>query len=308
MVTIESPMVARRRVRLALREAREAAHLTQQQVADEMEWSLSKVIRIENGEVSIAPNDLRPLLSYFGVDDRKHVSAMIEDAKVARSRQRDIWYRKPAYRMHITESLRRLIDYETKAVEIRFYSIYFMPGPLQIPEYAAAVARLWDDELSENQIRVRVETARRRRQSLASRSSNLRLQVLLDESVFRRPIGGAAIFASQLRELERLAQQDYVAIRMIPFSLDTPVTNNGSFDLLSLGDDPAGGMVLYRENGLADELFEDDPTTSRHRYRFDRVWHQAAGERATLEFIRDRIASLTRPRSASWRSLSGSAE
>jgi transcriptional regulator with XRE-family HTH domain len=300
MVAIESPMVARRRVRLALREAREAAHLTQQQVADEMEWSLSKVIRIENGEVSIAPNDLRPLLNYFGVSDGRHVTAMLEDAKASRSRQRDIWYRKPAYRSHITESLRRLVDYETKAIEMRLYSIYFLPGPLQTPEYAAAVSHLWDDELSANQIRARIETASRRRQALLARSQSqsqsLRLLVLLDESVLRRPIGGPTVFARQLRELERLAAQDFAAIRMIPFSLDAPVTNNGSFDLLSFNDDQSGDMVLYRENGLADELVEDDQITSRHRYRFDRVWQQTATEQDTTEFIRNRIADLTRCR------------
>src|SRR5689334_18400759 len=63
----DSPTVARRRVRMALREAREAAGYTQHEVADEMEWSLSKVIRIENGDVSIAPNDLKPLLNFLNV-------------------------------------------------------------------------------------------------------------------------------------------------------------------------------------------------------------------------------------------------
>ncbi len=65
----DSPTVARRRVRLAIREARDAAGLTQSQVAEAMEWSHSKVIRIENGEVTIYPNDLRPLLSYLRVSD-----------------------------------------------------------------------------------------------------------------------------------------------------------------------------------------------------------------------------------------------
>jgi len=53
----DSPTSARRRVRLAIREAREAAKLTQQQVAEEMEWSLSKVFRIESGEVTVSVND-----------------------------------------------------------------------------------------------------------------------------------------------------------------------------------------------------------------------------------------------------------
>jgi len=288
MVSIDSPMIARRRVRLAVREARERARLTQQQVADEMEWSLSKVIRIENGEVSITPNDLRPLLRYFGVADGPAMKAILDDARVARLRHRDAWYQEPAYRPHVSEPLRRLLDYETKAVEMRFYSIYFMPGPLQTPEYAAAVSHLWEGEISGSQIRVRIETARRRRQALLDRPQK-RFFVLLDESVLRRPLGGTAIFINQLRELERLAQFDRTEIRMIPFFLDAPVTNNGSFDLLSLGD---GGMALYREKGLADEIVEDAATTGRHRYRFDRVWEQAMTEEATVEFIRTRIRRL----------------
>ncbi|MFI7601372.1 helix-turn-helix domain-containing protein [Actinoplanes sp. NPDC049681] len=66
----DSPTVARRRVRLALREAREAAGYTQLDVAEQMEWCLGKVVRIENGDVTNAPNDLRPLLTYLTVEDR----------------------------------------------------------------------------------------------------------------------------------------------------------------------------------------------------------------------------------------------
>ena len=53
-----SPAVARRRVRLAIREAREAKNLTQGQLATAMEWSLSKVMRIEIGEVTISPQTI----------------------------------------------------------------------------------------------------------------------------------------------------------------------------------------------------------------------------------------------------------
>src|SRR6187549_2416591 len=97
----DSPTVARRRVRLAIREARDAAGLTQSQVAEAMEWSLSKVIRIENGEVSISPNDLRPLLSYLGIQDRATVGALLADARIARLRQRQAWYQAPEFREHL---------------------------------------------------------------------------------------------------------------------------------------------------------------------------------------------------------------
>jgi len=42
-----SPAVARRRLRLALRDARERAGKTQQEVAEQMEWSLSKYNKVD---------------------------------------------------------------------------------------------------------------------------------------------------------------------------------------------------------------------------------------------------------------------
>src|SRR5690349_5641596 len=121
----DSPTIARRRVRLALREARERANLTQHQVAEAMDWSLSKVIRIENGDVSVAPNDLRPLLGFLGIKDKAFITSLISDTRIARTRQRQAWYQTPQFREFLTDSLRKLIEYEIEATEIRSYSIYY---------------------------------------------------------------------------------------------------------------------------------------------------------------------------------------
>src|SRR5690242_838430 len=87
MATGDTPAVARRTVRLAIRDARTARGLTQTQVAEEMEWSLSKVMRIESGEVTISPNDLRPLLSYLGVRQKARVDELVTAAKASKQRQ-----------------------------------------------------------------------------------------------------------------------------------------------------------------------------------------------------------------------------
>src|SRR5690242_11950691 len=84
MSTTDSPAVARRRVRLALRRAREAKHLTQGQIAEAMEWSLSKVMRIEKGDVSISASDLRVLLDFLDVRDPAEVKQLMTDARAAR--------------------------------------------------------------------------------------------------------------------------------------------------------------------------------------------------------------------------------
>ena len=291
MAEVVSPTVARRRVRLALREAREVAELTQLQVAEEMEWSLSKVIRIENGDVSISPNDLRPLLSYLGIKDRVQANSLIADAKIARTRAHVSWWDQPEYR-DLPGELRRYFEYEAVAVEIRTFSIRYIPGPLQLPEYASALTGPLDEELGEYRSKAAATARRLRRDSVLSRlGSTLKYYAVLDEAVFMRSTGGPAVFGAQLSELHGLATSGRVQIRMLPFSLDVPIANNAAFDLLSLGDD-AGNEVMYRENGVADELIEDKPSTTRHLNRFDHLWHAATDEADTIAFMGRRIKQL----------------
>ncbi|GIF15156.1 helix-turn-helix domain-containing protein [Actinoplanes teichomyceticus] len=286
----DSPTVARRRVRLALREARERADLTQLQVAEEMEWSLSKVIRIENGDVSISPNDLRALLSYLGIRDRALVGSLVADTRIARTRQRQAWYHTPDFRENLTDATRKLVEYENESTGIRSYSIYYVPGHLQTPRYARALMTRFEDELSDHQTARRIEARRLRRESLLQRaaSGQVEILVMVDESVLRRTIGGPAVFAEQLGELAGLAANGAIRMRMVPFRLDASVTNNASFDLLAFGE----GEVLYRETGLGDEMIEDREATAKHRARFDKVWQEAADEDDTIAFIRQQIAAL----------------
>jgi transcriptional regulator with XRE-family HTH domain len=292
MAEAVSPTVARRRVRLALREAREAAHLTQQQVADQMEWSLSKVIRIENGDVTIAPNDLRPLLGYLGIKDKAVISALLIDARVARTRQRQAWYQKPQMRELLSDAYRKLIEYETEATAIRYFSIHFFPGPLQLPAYSEALFNLWADEIPAKTIQGLLDARRQRREALLSRAGNVELFVLLDESVLMRPVGGQKIFTEQLREMHRLATSGVINLRMIPFVLDFALSNNASFDLLSLDANDAESMLLYRENGLTDEVVETASSTRRHRARYNKVWQEAVHEADTIDFVQAKISTL----------------
>ncbi|WP_232344227.1 MULTISPECIES: helix-turn-helix domain-containing protein [Actinoplanes] len=277
-------------MRLALREARERADLTQLQVADEMEWSLSKVIRIENGDVSISPNDLRPLLGLLGIRDRPLVTTMIADTRIARTRQREAWYHSPDFRENLTEATRKLVEYENEATAIRSYSIYYVPGHLQTPRYATALMTRFEDELSARQTSRRIQARKLRRDALLSRaaSGQVEILVMVDESVLRRTIGGPEVFAEQLGELAGLATNGAIRMRMVPFRLDAAVTNNASFDLLAFHE----GEVLYRETGLGDEMIEDREATAKHRARFDKVWHDAADEDDTIAFIRQQITAL----------------
>lgn len=72
----------------ALKNARTDAELRQEDVAGAMDWSLSKVVRIENGAVGISHGDLVALIRLYGIKDRQTVDRMVAEAKARRATDR----------------------------------------------------------------------------------------------------------------------------------------------------------------------------------------------------------------------------
>jgi transcriptional regulator with XRE-family HTH domain len=273
-----------------VREAREAHGLTQSQVAEAMEWSHSKVIRIESGEVTISPNDLRPLLAYLGIVDKATVDRLVRDARSAR--QRRMWWDDTRVREHLTAPLRQLIQYEVEAVEVRHFTTHLVPGPYQTDEYAATVLSLHLGQLTDDDVEVRLETRRRRRAELLNRRDFPRTYLLLDESVLPRRVGGQAeVTADQLQHLLELASQKPLWIRVLPYSANAPVPAIGPFDILSLPGDGANA-VLYRESHFGDEIVDDARTVQQHRDGFETWWDAALDENASAALIERAIKEL----------------
>ena len=59
MPSASDPSLNRRKLRLALKAARDKTGLTQREAADRLDWSLSKVIRIEAGTVRQSASRIR---------------------------------------------------------------------------------------------------------------------------------------------------------------------------------------------------------------------------------------------------------
>jgi len=293
MTSGESPMIARRRVRLALREARESLNFTQSEVAEAMEWSLSKVIRIENGDVSISPNDLRPLLSHLQIKDRKTVESLMLDAKSSRVRRQKFWWQEPTFKDHLTESTQRLIAFEREAAAARYFAIYNVPGVLQTRSFAQAVLNQWQFGLSEDDVKIRLEARMRRRDVVLSRTDPIKLSVLLDESLVWRPYGGRAVLIDQLTDLNRLVDEGRVDLRIVPFTVEAPLPTYGSFDILYLSEDGDDeNAVIYRELDFLDEIVEDRVRAAQYRARFDELWNASMDEATTTSLIRRRLSDL----------------
>jgi transcriptional regulator with XRE-family HTH domain len=67
MTARRSPTVRRRRLGGELRQLRESAGLTIERVADALKFSNSKISRIETGQVSATPSDVRRVLKLYNV-------------------------------------------------------------------------------------------------------------------------------------------------------------------------------------------------------------------------------------------------
>src|SRR5690606_27669860 len=212
MTTVHSPTAGRRRLRNALRRARDAAGLTQEQVAEAMDWSLSKVIRIETGGVGVSTSDLRQLLLLYQIDDPAQVAELVELARVGR--QRPWWTR---YKDTVPGSYLSYIGLEDESSALRCVNPAGLPGLLQTPDFARAlVDATWLTRLDAGKVRAapptpqemaeRVEVRIIRQQNILRREHPPQITVVLDEAVLWRQIGGPEVLAQQLLHLVELGR------------------------------------------------------------------------------------------------------
>ncbi len=271
----------RRRLRAVLRQLRTEAGLTQEQVAAEMDWSLSKVIRIETGAVSVSVNDVRALLSYYGVVDKGRVAEIIELARVAR--QRPWWY---PYRDLYSPGFQSYLDLEAGAAALKFYQPALVPGLLQTEEYTrAAHAATAFGEGDLDRVALDAEVRLHRQRAIFDQPSPPRITVVIEEHALRRPLGGPAVMREQLRHLQEVQERPHVSLRVLPLTAQVVAGMFGQFIILEFEDEDdlpavyvdgvAGASLLRAEHRLSDP----------YKRMFDRLYAAALDESASTAFI-----------------------
>jgi hypothetical protein len=212
-----------------------------------MDWSVSKVIRIENSTVGISTSDLKALMLEYGVDDDE-AAALIAIAKDSR---RSPWYAE--FGDAVDESLRRLLAYESSAMVLHQFQLEAMPGLLQTEEYARALFSVFKPaDMVDRAVAARME---RQRQFFDEESPEL--NVILAESVLAQAVGGAAAMAAQIDHLLTMMKRPKVSVSVLRFSVGAHRGLEGSFTLLDLDGDADADTVLYVE-GREDYLTNRD--------------------------------------------------
>jgi transcriptional regulator with XRE-family HTH domain len=260
-----SPLILRRRLRTELRTARLNKDLTQDQVAKAMEWSLSKMNRIEKAKTGISINDLRALLTLYGITDKARTEELLDLARAARQTP---WWRQ--YSEVAPTTLLELIDYEFAASAVSQFETIFVPGILQTEGYASAVLQVFYDEKSApEKVAALVELRTRRRDLLTSENAP-NFSFVLDESAIRRVAGSSVITSQQLMHLVDVAELPNVTIQVVPFTAGLHPGMKGPFEVVQFDDAPDENVV-FLESPRGDFVSDDLDETKNYLEAFQRI-------------------------------------
>ncbi|MFF7647010.1 Scr1 family TA system antitoxin-like transcriptional regulator [Streptomyces canus] len=254
------PLLQRRRLRDRLRRLRENSGLTQLQVAEAMEWSPSKVIRIETGTVGVSVNDLRMLIAQYGVTDSMEINELITMARLAKGRP---WWDR--YMAAGSRAFLRPLAYESSASEIRNFEPLFIPELLRTEEYASELYR-WTEGI--DNVEERTDLTLERQERLL-RPGGPMMHFIFDEGAILREVAGPSAMRSQIRRLMDLEVHRNITIGVIPFEAGLSQKFATPYTLYQFADPEVEGVLYLESEDVIREGGRDELDGSFYLYYED---------------------------------------
>jgi transcriptional regulator with XRE-family HTH domain len=234
-----------------LRRLREQAGMTTERAAASIRGSHSKISRMEHGRVGFKVRDVVDLLALYGVGEGVESEALL---KLASEANTPGWWQ--AYSDILPHWVEPYFGLEAAASFIREFELQFVPGLLQIEEYARAVIRLGNLP-TEDEVLRRAQ-ARVSRQDIFRKDDPPKLWAVMDEGALRRTIGGRDVMRKQLLHLIDMCDHPAVTLQILPFTAGAHRAMGGPFTILRYTE-PDLRDVVYIEQ-LTSALYLDKPT------------------------------------------------
>lgn len=286
MASQDDPGVYRRRLRLELRKAREAIGMTQRQAATALDWSLSKVVRIEAGVNSVSVTDLRAMLQLYKVVDDAVINSLTRAARLGRA---PAWWNR--YRDAISPQLAQYLTDEGSASSVQVFHPYLIPGLLQTEDYALALLSAYTpDELAHRLVEMRLE----RQENLFEQADSPEMEFIFGEEALHRIIGGPQVMRKQLCRLLDYSGRRNISIKIMPYNAGAHPGLIGSFLLLGFND--SGDPVLFFEAPNGDYVTRDDKEmVVRSIEHFETLRERAFSEANARTLLNEMIESMDAP-------------
>jgi transcriptional regulator with XRE-family HTH domain len=280
-----SPTARRRRLAAALRQLREARHLSCAEAGKVAGWSESKISRIETGRSGVRPADLERLLDLYEVagDERTAMLALGRQAA-----HRGWWH---SYADALPAWFEDFVGLENGARSLLTYQNQLVHGLMQTQDYAAAVIRAAQPSADADEVE-RQLAARATRQALLTAPEPLGVWAVLDEAVLRRQIGGTAIMRAQLERLVQVAALPSVTLQVLPFDAGAHASMGTSFELLQF---PEAGdtSIVYIEDLTSSQYLETAADIERYTLVFNHLRASALSPERSADFITRAAGSMT---------------
>ncbi|ABP54896.1 helix-turn-helix domain-containing protein [Salinispora tropica] len=276
--------VPKRQLGRYLKQAREEAGIPLEAAAKRLEWSRARMYRIEGAQTSVRTHDVELMCRIYGTSDEMR-SALV--ALAAESKSRGWWH---AYGDAIPEWFELYVGLEAAACHLRWYEPALIPGLLQTPDYMTAVFQTKPGRTADEV--ARKVALRLERQRLLTRRSPAapRLEVVIDESVVRRPPKNVGGWQEQLAHLANVGQSAAnVSVRLLPMGVGPHSASvAGAFVVLDfprIGTRPAEPSTVYSE-ALTGSLYLDRPgDVSAYVDAWSTLWESALDERASEDLL-----------------------
>jgi transcriptional regulator with XRE-family HTH domain len=270
-----SPTVRGRRLMREVKRLRELSGLSPDEAAQQLDFSKSKLYRIENGRSRIDADDLEDMLDLYDVrsPDRDALVALGRD-----SRRRGWW---TTYKDVFTGSY---VGLESEAARIEVTS-HIIPGLFQTADYARAVIAATGPWLETEEIERRVTARAARQRALLGRDNPPEIHVVLDEAALRRDVVGPAVMGEQLAELSKAGTLPGITIQMVPFAAGACASMAGDFVMLTFPE-PEDPPVAYVEGLFGDLYLESADELDRFRLAWTNLLDKAltpADSAATID-------------------------
>lgn len=228
--------------------------------------SRAKLFRLEAGRHSVKPQDIAVLCAHYGVTARDEVETL--QALALATQERSWWhiYGDDA----VPEWFSLYVDLEPMASMIRTYEAEFVPGLLQIRDYARAIHRVFrpdaDDEEIERLVAVRMD-----RQKIFDRSKPRHLHAVVNEAALLRQVGGAEVMDAQLASLRAAVERPEITIDVLPLRAGAHAAMSGSFALLDFPDPEEDPSMAYIETASSAAYLQKPAEIDRYAAIFTKI-------------------------------------
>jgi transcriptional regulator with XRE-family HTH domain len=267
--TLRQRQLARRLRRLC-----EEAGLTLEEAAPKLDWSTSKLGRIETARQGVDVHGVRSMLDLYDVGGDQ----WIEIIELTRAARQKAWWHAYAIREQ------GYLGLEADAAVVHDYQLAYVPGLLQTEDYMRALFRDSRRRPTESEINRDVEVRLFRQRRLTEEPA-LELVAIVDESALRRPVGGFDVMRDQLKHLVTQAALPAVCFQVPPVSLGVHPGLDGSFAVLGYDDhdEPEVAYVEHTVNALHLEKESDVRTCT---LVFDQLRSEALSPHDSLDLVK----------------------